>query len=130
MDMEHAERVRLARAKALKSAEEMSDEEDAAITAAALADPDNPPLTDKFWSRARPAVEVRPELVARLEAARKSLEASGRIMTGMAIDPDVLAHYRALGDDCDRAVNAALRRAANLPEPELAKQPSPALSKG
>ncbi|MEM7695926.1 MAG: hypothetical protein AAF318_15870 [Pseudomonadota bacterium] len=31
-----------------------ADDEDAAITAAAHQDPDNPPLDDAFWQRARP----------------------------------------------------------------------------
>ena len=35
-------------------------EEDAAITAAALSDPDNPPLTDEQIDRMRPARDVMP----------------------------------------------------------------------
>lgn len=108
----------------------MSDEEDAAIIAAALADPDNPPLTDDQLSRMRPMIEVFPERVARLMADRRARKTSGRIMTGMAIDPDVLTHYRALGEDCDRAVNAALRRAANLAEPEPEPKPARVMADG
>jgi len=37
-----------------------SDEEDAAITAAALSDPDCPPMTDAQLARLRPAREVLP----------------------------------------------------------------------
>jgi len=37
-----------------------TDEEDAAIHAAALSDPDNPPLTDADFARMRPAREVLP----------------------------------------------------------------------
>jgi hypothetical protein len=43
-----------ARRMARESADNITDEEDAAITTAALADPDNPPLTGKFWKKARP----------------------------------------------------------------------------
>jgi hypothetical protein len=45
--------------------ERSTDEEEAALVAAAESDPDNPPLTDEQWRRMRPAHEVRPELVAR-----------------------------------------------------------------
>jgi len=38
----------------------VTDEEDAAITAAALSDPDCPPLTDAQLARMRPAREVLP----------------------------------------------------------------------
>jgi len=50
----------------------VTDEEDAAITAAALSDPDCPPLTDKQLARMRPAREVLPPaLFAMLTDKRK-----------------------------------------------------------
>jgi uncharacterized protein (DUF4415 family) len=117
MDKEHSEKMSLARAKALKSAQEMTDEEDAAITAAAYADPDNPPLTGAQLSRMRPMSETNPERLARLEAARKAREAAGRVMIGFELDQDVFDHYRSLGGDWDRRINEVLRKAANLPGP-------------
>lgn len=54
-----------ARERARQLFDEMSDEEDALLVAAAESDPDNPPLTDEDWRRMRPAHEVHPELVAR-----------------------------------------------------------------
>ncbi len=100
----------------MKSAEEMTAEEDATITASALADPDNPPLTDAQLNRMRPMSEINPERVARLEAARKAREAAGRIMIGFELDLDIFDHYRSLGVDWDRRINEVLRKAANLPE--------------
>ena len=49
-----------ARANALASLATVSDEEDAAITAAAEADPDNPPLTEEDLAELRPAADVLP----------------------------------------------------------------------
>ena len=48
-----------ARERALKSIEAMTDEEDAELTAAALSDPDNPPLTEEFWANAKPMSDER-----------------------------------------------------------------------
>jgi len=57
-----------------------TDEEDAAITAAALSDPDAIPLTDKEWeavkprlSRGRPKADVTKELIS-LRLSRDTLE--------------------------------------------------------
>ena len=72
-DHRYEEMMRKARAKALKSAEEMTDEEDAQLTAAALRDPDNPPLDDERAARLRPAIDVHPELVADYLARRGPL---------------------------------------------------------
>jgi uncharacterized protein (DUF4415 family) len=72
-------------------------EEDAAITAAALADPDARPLTDKEWDaviekkRGRPLSETRKELVS------------------LRFDPDVLAGLRATGSGWRTKVNDAMR---------------------
>ena len=99
--------------KALEYADAMSDEEDARLTAAAESDPDNPPLTEKFWRRARPAHEVHPHLV------RKSLERKrGRPpaerpkqQVTLRLDPDILEHFRSMGAGWQTAINEALRRA-------------------
>ncbi len=75
-----------------------TSEEDAAITAAALSDPDAHPLSDAELARLRPA-RGRPN------AAIK------RPMLSMRVDPDVLAHLRASGKGWQTKVNALLRRA-------------------
>ena len=75
-----------------------TSEEDAAITAAALSDPDAQPLSDAELALLRPA-RGRPK------AAIK------RPMLSMRVDPDVLAHLRASGKGWQTKVNALLRRA-------------------
>jgi len=110
-----------------------SDEEDAAITAAALSDPDNPPLTDEELAQMRPAREVLPpELYAVLtdkdrpvkcvpvtaaeDAARQKrigrppLE-SPKQRIAIRLDRDVLAGLRASGRGWQTRVNALLREA-------------------
>jgi uncharacterized protein (DUF4415 family) len=100
-----------ARERALKSIEEMTDEEDAAIIAGALKDPDNPPIDDFFAEGFRPAIEVDPELVRRMRGAQK---APTKQLVSLRVDRDVLAHFRATGPGWQARINAALRKAAKL----------------
>ena len=73
-------------------------EENAAITAAALADLDALPLSDADLARLRPA-RGRPA------------SAIKRPMLSMRVDPDVLASLRASGKEWQTKVNALLRQA-------------------
>ncbi len=73
-------------------------EEDAAINAAALSDPDAQPLSDAELARLRPA-RGRPVVAVK------------RPMLSMRVDPDVLAHLRASGKGWQTRVNALLRQA-------------------
>ena len=93
-------------------------EEDAAITAAALSDPDSPPLTDEELAGMRPVWDF-PDLV---EALRKEgklgrpplpPEARKQRVT-MHLDPDVLAALRKDGRGWQTRANAALRKALGL----------------
>lgn len=91
--------------------ETMTDEEDARLTAAAEADPENPPLTEKFWRNARPAHEVHPEWVRKSlerKRGRPKLEAPKQQVT-LRIDADIVAHFRARGAGWQTAINDALR---------------------
>lgn len=118
MDNVRDEKLRRMRELALKQADEMSDEEDAALTAAALRDPDNPPLDDKFWNCARPAIEVHPEIVAdwrRRQGERGKQKAPTKQPVSLRLDQDVLEHFRATGPGWQRRINAALRKVAKLP---------------
>ena len=85
-----------ARRKALANLEEMTPEEDAAITADARADPDNPPAADLLRRRGRPASD-NPKLAVKLR-----------------IDPDVVEAFRAGGPGWQSRMNQALRKAAGL----------------
>ena len=73
-------------------------EEDAAINAAALSDPDAQPPSDAELARLRPA-RGRPVVAVK------------RPMLSMRVDPDVLAHLRASGKGWQTKVNALLRQA-------------------
>ena len=75
-----------------------SSEEDAAINAAALIDPDAQPLSDAELALLRPA-RGRPVVAVK------------RPMLSMRVDPDVLAHLRASGKGWQTKVNALLRQA-------------------
>ncbi|MCO5071116.1 MAG: BrnA antitoxin family protein [Rhizobiaceae bacterium] len=81
-----------ARRLALKYADEMTAEEDAALTAAALADPDNPPRN----AGGRPKSENPKEAVK------------------LRIDADVLARFREGGRGWQTRMNEALRKAVGL----------------
>jgi len=59
-----------ARRKARRSLAQISDEEDAALTQAAAADPDNPISDERMFARMRPAGEVAPEIVQRARRQR------------------------------------------------------------
>lgn len=49
---------------------EISDEEDAAITAAAKADPDNPPISDEQLANMKPFKQVFPRLYESIQKSR------------------------------------------------------------
>ena len=61
---EIARRRAEAKHRAREILETMTDEEDAALHAAALSDQENPPLTEEDWAKMRPSHEVVPQLVA------------------------------------------------------------------
>jgi len=113
-----------------------TDEEDAAITAAALSDPDNPPLTEDDFARMRPAHEVLPaalyaalmdkskpvvfrhvtdaEHAAQVETIRKRgrpKSAAPKEKINVRISPDVLAALRATGRGWQTRIDAVLREA-------------------
>lgn len=72
-----------------------SDEEDAAVTRAAEADPDN--LPNRFPKRmGRPPAAFTKEVVT------------------IRLDRDVLAHFKASGDGWQTRINDALRKVAAL----------------
>lgn len=101
-----------ARQKALDYANAMTDEEDARLTAAAESDPDNPPLTEKFWSRARPAHEVHPDWVRRSlerKRGRPKLDTPKQQVT-LRIDADILDYFKSQGAGWQTAMNDTLRK--------------------
>lgn len=76
----------------------VTDEEDAAITAAALADPDAPPLTDEEWQAAKPTARIgRPPSTGPLKVA-----------TTIRLSPEVMDAFKATGPGWQTRINAAL----------------------
>ena len=99
-----------ARRKALAYANDLTDEEDALITAAALADPDAQPITDEMWAKAM-TWEQRQK---RRRGERGPQKAPTKQLVSLRLDPDVLAHFRETGPGWQGRINAALRKAAGL----------------
>ena len=96
----------------------MSDEEDAAITAAAESDPDNPIWTDEMFARAKP-VWAFPELVAILQKhgklGRPPMPADDKKhRVTLYLDPDIIARLKQGGKGWQTRANAELRRALGL----------------
>ncbi|MDY8108813.1 hypothetical protein U0C82_06595 [Fulvimarina sp. 2208YS6-2-32] len=87
--------------------EPISDEEDAAITAAALSDPDNPPLTDEEMDRMRPARDVMPrDLFEKLTGTR-----------AVFVPAEVVDHFKTrFGPDWEEEMRDVLRAAAQKDE--------------
>lgn len=85
-----------ARRKALANLDAMSDEEDAAITADALADPDNPPADDLMRRRGRPPSD-NPKQAIKLR-----------------LDQDVVESFKSSGPGWQTRINEALRKVAGL----------------
>ena len=75
-----------------------SDEEDAAITAAALSDPDASPLTDEEWDTVEP----------QLQGGRQALS-QHKISTTIRFDADVLAAMKATGPGWQTRINEIVR---------------------
>ncbi|CAN5281832.1 hypothetical protein BH10PSE9_BH10PSE9_26190 [soil metagenome] len=101
---------------ASKQAEEalaaMTPEEDAAITADALSDPDNPPLSDALLARMRPVAEVAPELIvmSRRRGERGPQKAPTKKLVSIRLSPDVLDHFRAEGEGWQTRIDDVLRK--------------------
>ena len=111
MDPERLKGFAAAAARALRSIEAMTDEEDGEIHAAALSDPDNPPLTEKFWANAKPMSDER---LARYRGMRGPQRAPVKKPTSIRLDADVVEHFKAGGPGWQSRINEALRKVAGL----------------
>ena len=108
MTKEPSERARL-KARIRRALASMTPEEDAAITAGALSDPDNPPLTDADFARMRPAAEVLPKSLLRRRGERGPQKAPVKTLVSIRLSPDVLEHFRASGEGWQTQIDDALR---------------------
>lgn len=112
-DKEKADKWAEARQKARAYGKSLTKEEDARITAAAMADPDARPATDAKWSTALPWEEHK-ERVKRLRGQRGPQKSPTKKLVSLRIDPDVLDHFRGDGPGWQARMNTALRKAAGL----------------
>jgi uncharacterized protein (DUF4415 family) len=74
-------------------------EEDAAITAAAMSDPDALPLTDAEWERVKPLVR-----------RGRPLGSGNKMQVTLRLDTDVVEKLKAEGAGWQTRANAVLRR--------------------
>jgi len=83
----------------------VTDEEDAAITAAAMSDPDAMPLTDAEWEAVKPFVRIGALPVGMPPLAPEQPKLN------MHVDADVLSAFRQTGAGWQVRINAVLREA-------------------
>ena len=72
--------------------------EDAAITAAAMADPDAVPFTDEEWAQVKPLVR-----------RGRPLGSGTKAQVTLRLDVEVLAKFKATGDGWQTRINDALK---------------------
>ncbi|SDZ73683.1 BrnA antitoxin family protein [Acidovorax soli] len=72
--------------------------EDAAITAAAMADPDARPFTDADWAQVKPLVR-----------RGRPLGSGTKAQVTLRLDVDVLEKFKASGDGWQTRINEALK---------------------
>lgn len=100
-----------ARRRALRNLAEISAEEDAAITRAAEADPDNPPLDDDLLAAMEPTAIASPETIEAAKRARGQRgpqRAPTREAVTLRLDREVTSYFRATGPGWQSRINAAL----------------------
>ncbi|SBP87613.1 BrnA antitoxin family protein [Thiomonas delicata] len=94
-----------------------TQEEDAAINAGIVADPDNPEWTAEDFARAKPASEaLPPEMYAALVAKRprgRPKADETKVFTAIRLDADLLETFKSTGKGWQTRVNAALRQYLN-----------------
>lgn len=79
----------------------VTDEEDAAITAAALSDPDALPFTDEQWQAAKPRARIG-----------RPVTSTPKLAITLRLAPDTLARWRASGKGWQTRAAQVLDRAA------------------
>ena len=88
-----------------------TDEEEVEIQRQITLDPDSPEWTDEDWERARPALEVDPELVEWSRRARGKQRAPTKELISIRLDADLAAHFRSSGKGWQSRINDTLRKA-------------------
>ena len=86
-------------------------EEDAAITAAALSDPDNPPVDDEFFRHAVPLEALEPELAAKLRRGGRPRLAPDSRMVTLRMEGQLVDGFKRLAAEQGGAYQALMRAA-------------------
>ena len=93
-----------------------TDEEEAAIQEEIAMDPDAPEWTDEDWARARPAIEVAPDLVERYRRARAQGEKIPMIEhVSVPLDATLVRRLEKSDPDWKARVNDILRKTILAP---------------
>ena len=87
-----------------------TDQEEAEIQRHIAEDPDAPEMTDEDWARARPAIEVDPELVEWSRRRRGKQKAPTKRLVSIRLDEDIVAHFRSTGPGWQTRLNDRLRQ--------------------
>ena len=85
--------------------------EETAINVGIAQDPDAPEWTEEDWARARPAIEVDPELVEWSRRTRGKQRAPVKELISIRLDPDITEYFRSTGPGWQTRLNDTLRRA-------------------
>lgn len=102
-----------ARAMASKALDAMTDDEEKAITVAALADPDALPLDDEFLARMQPASTADAADIKRRVRGRPRVQ-NPKHLVSLRLDPEIVDRFRATGSGWQSRINEVLRQ--NLPK--------------
>ena len=85
-------------------------EEEEEISRGIALDPDAPELDDEWFARARPAIEVHPELVEYSLRRRGKQKAPIKERVSIRLDSDIVARLRSGGPGWQTRLNETLRR--------------------
>ena len=85
--------------------------EETAINVGMAQDPDAPEWTEEDWARAKPAIEVDPELVEWARRGRGKQKAPRKELISIRLDPDITEYFRAGGPGWQTRLNDTLRQA-------------------
>ena len=111
-----------------------TDEEEAEIQRQIAEDPDAPEWTEEDWARARPAIEVDPELVEWSLRRRGKQKAPTKELISIRLDPDITASFPGrrpgLADPAERHLAPGSVRSLTLPFREGATAPIPTAGAG
>lgn len=85
--------------------------EEAAIQRGIAAGPDNPEWTEEDCARARPAIEVVPEIVEAWRRSRGKQKKPTKVLVSLRLEQEVLDRLRASGPGWQSRANDMLRKA-------------------